>query len=172
MFIYIFSHHVVGFTFDEVIRLHLSKSKVLCCHFSSNGKLLASAGHEKKVGQQSIFKVYFRQEFIADGILLWQVSIWNMETFDSVYTSEAHKLLITDVRFKPSSTIFATSSFDKTVKVWDAARVSRYLSFNIHHYSVLFRTSIILVLIKLFRFLPHSSHIPTPFHFLLSIQCN
>ena len=26
-----------------------SNNKVLCCHFSSDGKLLASAGHEKKV---------------------------------------------------------------------------------------------------------------------------
>lgn len=47
-----------------------------------------------------------------------------METFDCVTSSEAHSDLITDVRFKPGSTIFATSSFDKTIRIWDAARVS------------------------------------------------
>lgn len=26
-----------------------SASKVVCCHFSSDGKLLASGGHDKKV---------------------------------------------------------------------------------------------------------------------------
>jgi hypothetical protein len=42
-------HHLVGFTFEEVVTLHSSKNKVVCCHFSSDGKLLASAGHEEKV---------------------------------------------------------------------------------------------------------------------------
>lgn len=51
-----------------------------------------------------------------------------METFDFDKTSEGHSLLITDIRFQPNSTIFATSSFDKTVKIWDAARVSFSLS--------------------------------------------
>ncbi|XVF87461.1 hypothetical protein PTKIN_Ptkin18bG0122100 [Pterospermum kingtungense] len=92
-----------GFTFGEVSCLHSSKSKVLCCHFSSDGKFLASAGHEKKV------------------------LIWNMETLDSVRTSEEHSLLITDVRFRPNSTVFATSSFDKTVQIWDSAKPSKSL---------------------------------------------
>ncbi|XP_048337349.2 transcriptional corepressor LEUNIG isoform X2 [Ziziphus jujuba] len=92
-----------GFSFEEVASLHLSKAKVLCCHFSSEGKLLASAGHEKKV------------------------FVWSVETFDFVNTSEEHSLLITDVRFGPSSSIFATSSFDRTVKIWDAARPSKSL---------------------------------------------
>ncbi|XP_028777477.1 uncharacterized protein LOC114734116 [Neltuma alba] len=92
-----------GFSFEEVGCLHSSKSKVLSCHFSSDGKVLASAGHEKKV------------------------FIWNMETFDCVSTSESHSLLITDVRFRPGSTIFATSSADKTVKIWDAAKPNKSL---------------------------------------------
>ncbi|KAA3489123.1 transcriptional corepressor LEUNIG-like isoform X1 [Gossypium australe] len=94
----------VGFTFEEVSCLHSCKSKVLSCHFSSDGKLLASAGHEKKV-----------------------VLIWNMETLDFVRTAEGHSLLITDVRFRPSSTIFATSSFDKTVQLWDSTKPSKSL---------------------------------------------
>ncbi|KAK9906940.1 hypothetical protein M0R45_002557 [Rubus argutus] len=93
-----------GFNFEEICSLHSSMAKVVCCHFSSNGTLLASAGHEKKV------------------------LIWNMETFDVVKTSEEHSHLITDVRFKPNSTIFATSSFDRTVKIWDAARPSKSIS--------------------------------------------
>ncbi|KAK9268153.1 hypothetical protein L1049_010595 [Liquidambar formosana] len=96
-----------GFTFEEVGCLHSSKSKVLCCHFSSDGKLLASAGHDKKV------------------------LIWNTETFDSVNTSEGHSHLISDVRFRPSSNIFATSSFDRTVQIWDAARPNKSL-FKLH----------------------------------------
>ncbi|XP_059440145.1 transcriptional corepressor LEUNIG-like isoform X2 [Corylus avellana] len=92
--------HEVCFKFEEVVTLHSSKNKVLCCHFSSDGKLLASAGHENKV------------------------SIWNLETFSSINTSEEHSLLVSDVRFRPCSTIFATSSFDRTVKIWDAATPS------------------------------------------------
>ncbi|XVE88069.1 hypothetical protein DITRI_Ditri19aG0038900 [Diplodiscus trichospermus] len=92
-----------GFTFGEVSCLHSSKCKVLCCHFSSDGKFLATAGHEKKV------------------------TIWNMESLDFVRSSEGHSLLITDVRFRPNSTIFATSSFDKTVQIWDCAKPSKSL---------------------------------------------
>ncbi|XP_061341517.1 transcriptional corepressor LEUNIG_HOMOLOG-like [Gastrolobium bilobum] len=92
-----------GFSFEEVGCLHSSKSKVLSSHFSSDGKVLASAGHEKKV------------------------FIWNMETLDCVATPEAHSHLVTDVRFRPDSTIFATSSFDRSVKLWDAARPTRSL---------------------------------------------
>ncbi|CAL0309334.1 unnamed protein product [Lupinus luteus] len=90
-----------GFSFKEVGCLHSSKSKVLSSHFSHDGKILASAGHEKKV------------------------FIWNMENFECVTTPEEHSLLITDVRFRANSTIFATSSFDTSIRIWDAARPIR-----------------------------------------------
>ncbi|WJX22303.1 hypothetical protein P8452_11623 [Trifolium repens] len=92
-----------GFSFKEVGCLHSSKNKVLACHFSSNGNFLASAGHDKKV------------------------FIWNMETFESCATEETHSLLITDVRFRPGSNIFATSSFDKSIRVWDTNRPNKSL---------------------------------------------
>lgn len=38
-----------GFSFNEVSSIRKSNSKVVSCHFSSDGKLLASAGHDKKV---------------------------------------------------------------------------------------------------------------------------
>ncbi|KAJ6367749.1 hypothetical protein OIU78_000332 [Salix suchowensis] len=96
-----------GFTFEEIGCLSSSKSKVLCCHFSSDGKMLASSGHEKKV------------------------SIWNMEDFQYSKSSEGHSLLVTDVRFRPSSSILATASFDRTVRIWDAAKPSISL-FKLH----------------------------------------
>ncbi|RLM93019.1 transcriptional corepressor LEUNIG-like isoform X1 [Panicum miliaceum] len=69
-----------GFILREMSSAQASTSSVLCCHFSSDGKLLATGGHDKK----------------------------------------EHSLLITDVRFSPSIPRLATSSFDKTVRVWDA----------------------------------------------------
>lgn len=86
-----------GFSFNEVGSIRKSSSKVVCCHFSSDGKLLASAGHDKKV------------------------VVWNMETLQTESTPEDHSLIITDVRFRPNSTQLATSSFDTTVRLWDAA---------------------------------------------------
>ncbi|GFZ06202.1 LEUNIG-like protein [Actinidia rufa] len=92
---------LVAFTFEEAGFLNPSKGKILCCSFSTDGKILASAGVDKKV------------------------SLWNTKTFDNVYTGEEHSRLITDVRFKLNSSVFATSSFDKTVQIWDANKPNK-----------------------------------------------
>ncbi|GAU45579.1 hypothetical protein TSUD_273790 [Trifolium subterraneum] len=62
----------------------------------SNGKIVASGG----LGEGKPF-------------------ICNLETRDSVTASESHSLSISEVRFQPKSTIFATSG-SKTVKLWNA----------------------------------------------------
>ncbi|CAN8327009.1 unnamed protein product [Cochlearia groenlandica] len=85
-----------GFTFTEVNSVRASTGKVICCHFSSDGKMLATAGHDKKA------------------------VLWNTETMKLKTTLEEHTAMITDVRFSPSLPRLATSSFDKTVRVWDA----------------------------------------------------
>ncbi|XP_058201049.1 transcriptional corepressor LEUNIG-like isoform X1 [Rhododendron vialii] len=87
-----------GFQFEEVASVNSSNGEILCCHFSTDGHFVASAGHGRKV-------------------LLWRTS-----TFDFVNTAEGHSHLITDVRFRPNSSTFATSSFDKTVQIWDAKK--------------------------------------------------
>ncbi|GMQ03276.1 hypothetical protein CsSME_00049147 [Camellia sinensis var. sinensis] len=85
-----------GFTFTEINSVRASTNKVVCCHFSSDGKLLASGGHDKKA------------------------VLWYTDTLKAKSTLEEHSSLITDVRFSPSIARLATSSFDKTVRVWDA----------------------------------------------------
>ncbi|GER55102.1 WD-repeat protein [Striga asiatica] len=85
-----------GFSFGEVGCIR-TRNKVTCCHFSYDGKLLASAGHDKKA------------------------VLWNMNTLQTETTPEEHQFLITDVRFRPNSSQLATASFDKSVRLWDAA---------------------------------------------------
>ncbi|KAJ6390067.1 hypothetical protein OIU77_024314 [Salix suchowensis] len=96
-----------GFTFGEVGCIRTRNSKVTCCHFSSDGKLLASAGHDMKV------------------------VLWNMDTLKTESTTEEHKLAITDVRFRPNSTQLATASVDKSVRLWDANNPS----YCLHEYT-------------------------------------
>ncbi|XP_057544253.1 transcriptional corepressor LEUNIG-like isoform X2 [Amaranthus tricolor] len=100
------SHEQNGHTDISLVQvgtLHASKGKLFSCSFSPNGKLLACAGNDKKV------------------------LLWNVDT--SRYTSSLETLahLITDVRFHPSSEFFATSSYDKTVQIWDTADPSKSL---------------------------------------------
>ncbi|KAK8619965.1 hypothetical protein V6N13_066458 [Hibiscus sabdariffa] len=85
-----------GFSFMEVNSVRASSSKVTCCHFPSDGKLLATGGHDKKA------------------------VLWYSDTLKLKSKLEEHSGLITDVRFSPSMSRLATSSFDKTVRVWDA----------------------------------------------------
>ncbi|XP_058733868.1 transcriptional corepressor LEUNIG-like [Vicia villosa] len=67
-----------------------SMNSLSSCDFSSDGKVLASGGFEKKA-----FICY-------------------MDTCEFINTSESHLAPITEVRFQPRTTIFATSSPDKT----------------------------------------------------------
>ncbi|KAG6489942.1 hypothetical protein ZIOFF_051224 [Zingiber officinale] len=85
-----------GFSFTEIVATRASTNKVVCCHFSSDGKLLATGGHDKKA------------------------VLWHADSLKLKSTLEEHSLLITDVRFSSSLPRLATSSFDKTVRVWDA----------------------------------------------------
>lgn len=80
----------------EVGNNRTSNNKVVCCHFSTDGKLLASAGHEKKL------------------------FLWNMDNFSMDTKAEEHTNFITDIRFRPNSTQLATSSSDGTVRLWNA----------------------------------------------------
>ncbi|CAI0407505.1 unnamed protein product, partial [Linum tenue] len=99
---------------QPVRSLKMGRNKMQCCHFSSNGKSLVTSGYEKKVG---IWKTH-------------GYSFFFIKTHDYSYTwtSAGHSDLVTDIRFQPSTTVFATSSFDKTVQIWDAETPSRSLS--------------------------------------------
>uniref|UniRef100_A0A0D6R4F3 Uncharacterized protein n=1 Tax=Araucaria cunninghamii TaxID=56994 RepID=A0A0D6R4F3_ARACU len=85
-----------GFDFTQFACLRGSTTgKVVCCQFSPNGKLLANAGHDRKA------------------------VLWNMDSLTLKSTLEGHAFLITDVCFSSNSAWLATSSFDRTVKIWD-----------------------------------------------------
>lgn len=47
-----------------------------------------------------------------------------MDTLQTESTPEEHTSIITDIRFRPNSTQLATSSIDRTVKLWNAAEVT------------------------------------------------
>ncbi|KAM1046797.1 hypothetical protein EV1_025997 [Malus domestica] len=85
-----------GFSFKEVQLIPASTNKVECCHLSSDGKSLATGGHDRKA------------------------VLWCTETYSVKSTLDEHSQWITDVRFSPSMSRLATSSADKTVRVWDA----------------------------------------------------
>ncbi|WJX47894.1 cinnamyl-alcohol dehydrogenase [Trifolium repens] len=82
-----------AFSFSEVSSIRKSNGKVVCYHFLSDGKLLASAGHDKKV------------------------VLWNIETLQTKSTPKENTVIITEVRFRSNSTQLATSSFDATVRL-------------------------------------------------------
>ncbi|XP_027330121.1 transcriptional corepressor LEUNIG-like isoform X2 [Abrus precatorius] len=103
-----------GFSFKEIKHIMASSHKVECCHFSSDGKLLATGGHDNKA------------------------SLWCTELFNLKSTLQEHSEWITDVRFCPSLLRVATSSADKTVKVWDVDNPSYSIrTFTGHATSVL-----------------------------------
>jgi len=53
-----------------------------------------------------------------------QAVLWFTDSLKQKATLEEHSSLITDVRFSPSMPRLATSSYDRTVRVWDVDNVS------------------------------------------------
>ncbi|WJX52098.1 hypothetical protein P8452_38242 [Trifolium repens] len=84
-----------GYSIQHLSPLQSGRA-LLSCDFSPDGKIVASGGLGKK-------------PFIC-----------YMDTGYSITTSESHLSTILEVRFQPGSSIFATCSTDKTVKVWNA----------------------------------------------------
>lgn len=84
-----------GFTFGEIASTGASTNKVVCCHFSADGKHLITGGHDKKA------------------------VLWNTDSLKQIFSLNEHTMFVTDVRFSPSMARLATSSFDKHVRVWD-----------------------------------------------------
>lgn len=60
---------------------------------------------------------------------LEQAVLWCTESFTLKSSLEEHSQWITDVRFSPSMSWVATSSADRTVRVWDVDNVSNYCIF-------------------------------------------
>ncbi|KAF8036561.1 hypothetical protein BT93_C2319 [Corymbia citriodora subsp. variegata] len=85
-----------GLTLTEFQSLPTSPNDVEFCHFSYDGKLLATGGHDKRA------------------------TFWCTKSFRLKSKLEEHSQSITDARFSPRMPRFATSSADKTVRVWDA----------------------------------------------------
>ncbi|XP_073112085.1 LOW QUALITY PROTEIN: transcriptional corepressor LEUNIG_HOMOLOG [Elaeis guineensis] len=96
-----------NFAFTEVSSIHTSNSKVVCCHFSSDRKLVTSAGHEKKV------------------------VLWNMDTQQTESTPKEHSFIIRVTCFRPNSTQLVTSSFDRTLRLSNAAEPN----FSLHMFA-------------------------------------
>lgn len=55
-----------------------------------------------------------------------QALLWCTESYTVKSTLEEHSQWITDVRFSTSMSRLATSSADKTVRVWNADNVSQH----------------------------------------------
>lgn len=78
------------------------------------------------VSSEKVMWTYSRVDFVMQAVL------WYTDTLKTKTTLEEHSSLITDVRFSPSMPRLATSSFDKTVRVWDADNVSWHFLISLH----------------------------------------
>ncbi|XP_056162155.1 transcriptional corepressor LEUNIG-like isoform X1 [Syzygium oleosum] len=102
-----------GLTITEFQSLPTSPSDIEFCHFSYDGKLLATGGHDKKA------------------------TFWCTKSLRLKSKLEEHSQSITDARFSARMPRFATSSADKTVRVWDADNPDYSLrTFTGHSFSV------------------------------------
>ncbi|ONM11779.1 leunig-related3 [Zea mays] len=112
-----------GLSLSEVGNNRTSNNKVVCCHFSSDGKLLASAGHEKKVKQGGTGRVRFEPRSgqllaVAAGSM---VNIFDVEKQSSLpCPPKGHNSEVNFVSWDENGEYLASVSQD-TVKVWSVS---------------------------------------------------
>lgn len=61
------------------------------------------------------------------GNLMVQAYLWCTDLMEQKCMFEEHSHAITDTRFSPTMPWLATSSLDKTVRVWDVENVSQHV---------------------------------------------
>ncbi|MEZ2236235.1 caspase family protein [Microcoleus sp.] len=99
----------VIFKVRERNRVQVHKNGVYALAFSSEGKLIVSAGYDKKL------------------------RILNLEKHTILPPIEAHQKLITAVRFSPNGQLLASASNDGTVKIWKQQRNFLYFLDKMPH---------------------------------------
>jgi WD40 repeat protein len=90
------------------------------------GNFLPPEGMIKRCGCQDETNLPLRDKEISCYMFFFQVVLWFTDVLKRKSALEEHSSLITDVRFSPGMTRLATSSFDKTVRVWDADNVCAF----------------------------------------------
>jgi WD40 repeat protein/serine/threonine protein kinase len=92
----------------DVLTLRGHTAEVSAVAFSSDGRHLASASHDRTV------------------------RVWDVTTGDVVRTLTRHTDVVYGVAYSPDGTRLATASWDRTVRVWDAADGRELLTFRGH----------------------------------------
>ncbi|KAB2003713.1 hypothetical protein ES319_D11G150000v1 [Gossypium barbadense] len=132
---------VKGFTFAEVGCIRTRNSKVTCCHFSSDGKFLASSGHDKKPsycvqaynGHSSpVMSLDFhprKTELFCFCDNDNEIHYWNLNLFSCMRMSKGG---MAQVRFQPRLGHFLAAASDKVVSIFDVETDRQILTFQGH----------------------------------------
>ena len=140
--------------FEEPLTLERHLDKVCSVTFSPDGKLLASASHDKTIKLwDTVTGIELRTlrghshkvrsvAFSPDGIRLASgsddktVKLWDIVTGRELQTLEGHSSLVYSVAFSRDGKRLASGSDDKTIKLWDAVTGKELLTLGGHSHAV------------------------------------
>ncbi|MEM7726734.1 MAG: NB-ARC domain-containing protein [Cyanobacteria bacterium P01_A01_bin.45] len=79
-----------------------------------------------------IFSLAFsaNEEFLVTGSIDGEVSLWKWQENQQVFKNQAHKTIVESVTFSSDSRKIASSSRDRTVKIWDTSTGECILTLN------------------------------------------
>jgi len=63
-------------------------------------------------------------KFLLTGGRDAHLNIWQTDSYELIKSIPAHNWAIYDIVFNPDTTLFATASRDKTIKIWDAKHIN------------------------------------------------
>eukprot|EP00117_Sycon_ciliatum_P008750 scpid51589/ scgid11320/ Guanine nucleotide-binding protein subunit beta-5; Gbeta5; Transducin beta chain 5 len=126
---------------------HLTREWALCCAFSANGQDIVAGGRDNKCTLFSLTSpiqqvVARHNDFVSSCIFACSqqelltgsgdttCALWDVETSDLIRSFQGHSAEVMSLAMVPSlsSTVFLSSGYDGTVRVWDTrtAKLSQH----------------------------------------------
>ena len=119
----------------ELVLVGTANSNILVIDIIKGTKILEIYGHRLPILSLEFSKDdHHGKEYLVSSSTDESVKIWDANTFDELLSFQAHSGAVHAVKFSPVNTSLATSSYDRSVAIWEVELESKQVTRKQHYY--------------------------------------